>query len=328
MRVLVTGGSGFLGSHVAEQLKSAGHDVVCLVRPSSNRKFLETLGVTFALGAVDDAPSLDAAVLGVDAVVHCAGLVKAKSREAFDAVHVDGTTSLVRACLAHAPKLRRFVHVSTAAVMGPGMAGEKLTSESPTNPQTAYAKSKLAGEEAALAFKDALPITILRPPAIYGPRDNEILQFFQMIRRTRLAIRLGDSMKALSMVYGPDVADACIKAIDAEVPSGSIYFVDDGRAYAFEDLARSIAAGYGFELLGTVKVPATLIRAAAKVSDVYASATDKAVMFSTDKLGELFMEHFVVDASGARNDLGWEPKVLFPEGARITAAWYREHRWD
>lgn len=328
MRVLVTGGSGFLGSHVTEQLKSAGHDVVCLVRASSNTTFLETLGVSLAEGAVDDAPSLDAAVKGVDAVVHCAGLVKAKTREDFDRVHVGGTKSLIEACLAKAPKLRRFVHVSTAAVMGPGAAGEKLTSDSPTNPQTMYAKSKLAGEEAALAFKNALPITILRPPAIYGPRDNEILQFFQMVRRTHLAIRLGDSMKALSMVYGPDVADACIKAIDADVPSGSIYFVDDGRAYAFEDMARSIAAGYGFELLGTVKLPAPLIRVAAKFSDAYAKATDKAVMFSTDKLGELFMEHFVVDASSARKDLGWEPKVLFPEGARITAAWYRQHGWD
>jgi 2-alkyl-3-oxoalkanoate reductase len=328
MRVLVTGGSGFLGSHVAEQLKARDHDVICLVRGSSNTAFLETLGVTLAKGAVDDRASLDAAARNVDAVIHCAGLVKAKSREEFDRVHVDGTTFLLDACIANAPKLRRFVHVSTAGVMGPGRPGEKLSADAPTNPQTMYAKSKLAGEGAALAFKDKLPITILRPPAIYGPRDNEILQFFQMVRRTRVAVRLGDSMKSLSMVYGADCADACIRAIEADVPSGSIYFVDDGRSYAFEDLARAIATGYGFDLLGTVKVPKAIIRAAAKVSDVYAKAADKAVMFSSDKLGELFIEHFVVDASRAREDLGWEPKVMFPEGARLTAQWYRENGWD
>lgn len=328
MRVLVTGGSGFLGSHVAEQLKAAGHEVACLVRKSSNTKFLRELGVELVEGAVDAPSTLGPAVKGADAVVHCAGLVKARSLEEFEKVHVGGTRALAEAAIEHAPGLRRFVHVSTAGVMGPGRAGAKHRVGDAENPQTLYAKSKLAGEKSLLELRDRLPITIMRPPAIYGPRDNEILAFFKMVRRSRMAVRLGSSLQSVSMVFGADCADACIRAIEKDVPSGSIYFVDDGVAYTFEDMARAIAKGYGVGLLALPKVPVPILRAAAAVSTAYGEAFDQAVMFNTDKLGELLMEHFVVDAGPTREDLGWAPKVRFEEGARITAAWYREHRWD
>ena len=328
MRVLVTGGSGFLGSHVAEQLKSRGHEVVCLVRKSSNTKFLTELGVSLALGAVDDPASLGPAVKGVDAVVHCAGLVKARSQEEFDQVHVTGTRALAEAAVTHAPELRRFVHVSTAGVMGPCRAGEKHRPGDRENPQTRYSKSKLEGEKALLAFTDRLPITIIRPPAIYGPRDNEILAFFKMVRRLRVAFKMGESLQSVSMVYGADCAAACIRAIDAEVPSGSIYFVEDGAIYTFEDMARAIAHSYDVRLLGVPRVPPTVLRAAAAVSTAYGEAFDQAVIFNTDKLGELLMEHFVVDSSRTRKDLDWKPTMGFAEGAKITADWYRAHGWD
>lgn len=328
MRVLVTGGSGFLGSHVAEQLKAQGHDVVCLVRKSSDTKFLRELGVELREGAIDAPESLPRAVSGVDAIVHSAGLVKAKSKEDFERVHVGGTRALAEAAIAHAPRLRRFVHVSTAAVMGPGRAGEKHRVGDRENPQTAYAKSKLAGEAALSELTDRLPITILRPPAIYGPRDGEILAFFKMVRRSRVAVRLGDSLKSVSMIFGADAAAACIRAIDADVPSGSKFFVDDGVSYAFEDMARAIAASYGISLLGTPRVPTPILRAAAAVSTAYGEAFDQAVMFNTDKLGELLIEHFVVDSAPTQSALGWEPKTRFAEGAKITAEWYRAHGWD
>lgn len=328
MRVLVTGGSGFLGSHIAEQLVAAKHDVRCLVRKTSNTKFLDELGVTLCDGALDRPDSLAKAVEGCDAVIHSAGLVKARSDAEFLAAHVDGTVSLAKAAIAKAPNLKRFVHVSTAAVMGPGEAGKKHTAHDTPNPQTKYAKSKLAGERALLELKDQLPITIVRPPAIYGPRDSEILAFFKMVRRTRVAVRLGTSLETVSMVYGADAADACIRAIDDPRPSGSIYFVDDGEAHSFKSMAQAIADGYGVKLYGTPRVPEPLLRAAAAFSDAYAETFDKAVMFSTDKLGELLMMHFRVDASDTRKHLGWTPKTNFRDGAKITADWYREKGWD
>lgn len=326
MKVLVTGASGFLGSHVAQLLRDQGHQVRCLVRRSSNVTFLESLGVERVIGAVDDPESLLPAVRGVDAVVHCAGLVKARSVEEFDRVNHQGTRALLEATVREAPGIRRFVLVSSAAVMGPSRAGRPHTCRDEPRPVTHYARSKLAGEQAAREYTSKLPITILRPPGIYGPRDVEILAFFKMVS-LGLAIKLGDGLETLSIVYGPDCAAACVRAIEADVPSGSTYFVDDGHHWTFDQMADAIARALGVETWARPKVPLFVLKAAAGVSEWYGRLFDKAVMFTRDKLNELTMEHFVCDSSETREALGWEPKVTFPEGARLTARWYRENGW-
>lgn len=333
MRVLVTGASGFLGSHVAERLVANGHTVRCLVRTSSkvdHLRAMEKRGDALELteGAIDDASSLPAAVKGVDSIVHCAGVVKAKTWDDFLRVNERGAVDLAQAAIDHAPGLRRFVLVSSAAVMGPGSEGRPHRPLDGTNPVTQYGKSKLAGELAVQRLKERLPLTVIRPPAIYGPRDQEILAFFQAIRRTRSAFKLGQSMKSMALVYAEDAADACARAAFAEVPSGSTYFVDDGEVYSYEQMAGHIAEAYGIRLLATGSVPKSLLGIAALASEAFGKVTDRAVMFSRDKLNELLMEHFTVDSSATRKDLGWAPQVTFAEGARRTAKWYREHGWD
>lgn len=327
MRILVTGGSGFLGSHVVEQALAAGYEVSCLVRKSSDTSFLSRLGVTLVEGALDKAETLAGAVDGIDAIVHCAGLVKARTQAEFDAVHTGGTVALAKAAI-EAGRLKRFVHVSTAAVMGVGKKGTKHLIEDTPTPVTMYAKSKLAAERALLELKDQLPITILRPPAIYGPRDREILAFFQMVRRTRMAFRMGHSLQSVSMVFGPDCAKACVASITKDVPSGARYFVDDGYTYTFEDMAHAIAAAYEIGLLGAPRLPIPLVKTAALASELFGRVADKTMMFTRDKLPELLMQHFVVDGQATQKDLGWKPQVPFAEGAKITARWYRENRWD
>ncbi len=328
MRVLVTGGSGFLGSHVAELLHGEGHEVACLVRKSSDTTFLRSLGVKLVEGAVDDESTLPAAVDGAEAIVHCAGLVKARTMADFDRVHTGGTLGLARAALETKAPLKRFVHVSTSGVMGLGAAGKKHQVTDEPAPRTSYDKSKLGAERALLELAGELPLTVLRPPAIYGPRDREILAFFQMVRRTRVAIRMGRSMQSVSMIFATDCARACERAIFADVPSGSVYFVDDGNVYAYEEMARAIADAYGIKLLGMPSLPAPIVTAAAAASEAFGKVTNKVMMFTRDKLPMLLAEHFVIDSSQARADLGWAPTVSFAEGARRTAAWYREHRWD
>ena len=327
MRVLVTGGSGFLGSHVVVKLQEAGHEPVCLVRKSSDTRFLEERGATLVVGAVDDAASLEGAVRGVDAVVHCAGLVKAKTYEDFLRVHEGGSLALFEAAKKHAPNLRRFVHVSTAGVMGQGSPSRPHREEDAPNPATPYSRSKLAGEQALTSRKEELPLTVLRPPAIYGPRDNEILAFFQMVNNTRMAFRFAGAMQSMSLVYGEDCAEACVLAVEKDVPSGSTYFLEDGSVYSFEDMARAIASALGVGLLGAPPIPRGIISAAAFGSELFEKISGKTMIFKRDKLPELFMEHFIVDSQKAQRELGWQPKVKFREGAQTTAQWYREAGW-
>lgn len=325
MKVLVTGASGFLGSHVAEQLKARGDEVRCLVRKSSATKHLSDLGVELAYGAIDDAATLPAALRGVDAVIHCAGVVKAKDQAEFDRVNEAGTRAMLEATLAHAPNVKRFVHVSTAGVMGPGRDGETHSRDGEPNPTTMYSKSKLRGEEAAKEFASKLPITIIRPPAIYGPRDGEMLALFKMVSYG-LAIRLGD-YKSMSMVFGPDAARACVQAIEREVPSGSVFFITDGRSYSFDELVDEMQQALGVETWARPSLPRFVLEFAAAASERYGKAMDKAVIFNRDKLNELSIEHFRLDIAPTERELGWAPAVSFADGAKKTVQWYRENGW-
>jgi nucleoside-diphosphate-sugar epimerase len=325
MKVLVTGASGFLGSHVAEQLKARGDEVRCLVRKSSATKHLKDLGVDLVYGAVDDADTLPDALRGVDAVVHCAGVIKAKSQADFDRVNEAGTRAMLEATLAVAPKVQRFVHVSTAGVMGPGTPERVHTRDADPNPTTQYSKSKLRGEQVAKEFAKKLPITIIRPPAIYGPRDGEMLALFKMVSYG-LAIRLGD-YKSMSMVFGPDAARACVRAIERDVPSGAVYFVTDGTAYSFDQLVDHMQRALGVETWARPSLPRFVLDLAANVSERYGKAMDKAVIFNRDKLNELSIEHFRLDIEPTISELGWRPEVPFDEGAKKTVAWYRQNGW-
>jgi nucleoside-diphosphate-sugar epimerase len=327
LRVLVTGASGFLGSHVAEQLAQAGHEVVALVRKSSNRKFLSTLpNLTFAYGAVEDASAVEAATRGVDAVVHSAGLVKARDRVEFDKINVEGTQNLLSATKKNAPGLKRFVFVSSLAAVGPSHDGSPVTIDRECRPVTHYGRSKLRAEQAVLAAKGELPVTVIRPPMIYGPRDNETFAFFQTVSR-RVLPYLGDGKNTLSIVYAADAASACVRAIFADVPSGNTYFVEDGKVYVWRDMLAELEKVLERRAFLRVPIPFFVLRGAAMASEGYGRLRGKAVMLTRDKINELSAPHWVCDAQKTRSDLGWAPQVDWTEGARRAADWYRQEGW-
>jgi nucleoside-diphosphate-sugar epimerase len=327
LKVLVTGASGFLGSHVAEQLSQAGHEVVALVRRSSNRKFLETLpNVSFAYGAVEDARAVDEAVRGVDAIVHSAGLVKARGEAEFEKTNVEGTKNLLASARNHAPGLKRFVFVSSLAAVGPSRDGSPVKPDREPQPVTHYGRSKLRAEQAVLAAKGELPVTVIRPPMIYGPRDNETFAFFQTVSR-RVLPYLGDGKNTLSIVYAADAANACVRAIFADVPSGSLYFVDDGKVYVWRDMLAELEKVLERRAFLRVPIPFFVLRGAAVASEGYGRIRGKAVMLTRDKINELSAPHWVCDAEKTRTDLGWAPQVEWTEGARRAADWYRREGW-
>jgi 2-alkyl-3-oxoalkanoate reductase len=327
MSILVTGASGFLGSHIAETLAHAGQEVVALVRPSSNTRFLDTLpGVRLVRGAVDDRASVIAAAQGVTAIIHAAGLTKARSPSEFMHVNTEGTENLIDAAQ-ESGSVERFVLVSSAAVAGPSAKdGTPVRIGHETTPVTAYGRSKLAAERSLLAVKADLRSVILRPTVIYGPRDAEILVFFKAVQNGVLP--LTNPLGALtSMIYASDCANACVRALTADVPSGSTYFLEDGHPVGFGELITGIETALGKKAWLRIPLPRGLTQAAAAATEAYGKLTNQAVMFTRDKCNELQATGWAFDGTEARAALGWAPQVELAEGLRRTVVSYREVGW-
>jgi len=325
MKVLVTGGSGFLGGYVCEALAQNGHVVRALVRRSSNRKLLEAISsLEFAEGSVEDAASVERATEGVDAVIHCAGLVKAKSAADFFTTNVGGTKNVLEAAKKNSKTVRRFVFVSSQAAIGPSEDGKPVSPDREPRPVTQYGRSKLEAERLVRAAKDDLHVVVIRPPLVYGPRDNETLEFFQWVARG-VRLSYGDGTNTLSIVYAADAAAACVRALDADVPSGSAYFVDDGEVHVWKDFIGEIERGVGKKTFIRFGIPLSVVKAYAALSEGYGKLTDKAVMVTRDKFNELAQPHWVCDASSARSELGWKSKTTMQDGIARAATWYREH---
>jgi len=325
MNVLVTGASGFLGSHVAEQLARKGHAVRCLVRKSSDVSFLKMLpGVELAYGAVEDRDAVAKAADGVDAIVHSAGLVKAKTAADFVATNVEGTRNLLEMALDRRSHIRRFVFVSSLAAHGPSLDGAPIADDCEPRPVTEYGRSKLAAERLVTDAKKDLAVTVIRPPAIYGPRDREMLVFFESVAKGFIPIPNGT--QKLSMIYGEDAAAACVRALEVEHESGRAYYVEDGAVYTQPEMIDALERVLGKRAF-RMSVPLGLLKVAAHASALYGRVLDRAMMFTPDKVNELGAPHWVCSAASIRRELGWSPSVQWEEGARKTAAWYRENGW-
>lgn len=325
MKVLVTGASGFLGSHVAEVLAAEGHQVRLLLRATSSREWL-TFPYETAPGDITDPESLPAAVEGVDAVIHTAGLVKARGEAEFHRVNAAGTGHLLEAVERANPRLKRFVYVSSLAAHGPSADGKPRPVTAAPNPITAYGRTKLGGEDITRRSPFAERAVIFRPPVIYGPRDPALVPFFQLAKY-RIAPLLMGGRNRISIIYVEDAARAIAKAVAAEVDvGGQTYTFDDGEVYTWRDLLSAVEAAMGRKALG-ISSPRWLFEAAALASEGFGLVTRRAVSLTRDKVREMAQSHWVCDHSGLERDLGWKPRVRMREGTQFTGDWYRAKGW-
>jgi nucleoside-diphosphate-sugar epimerase len=328
MNVLVTGASGFLGGHVVERLAAAGERVRALVRKTSKRKHLQAIpNVEFFEGSVEQIDRMREAVDGMDAVVHVAGVIKARTADEFVAVNVGGTSNLIQAArhLANGRRLKRFVHVSSLEACGPSADGAPVPVDQ-ENPVTAYGRSKLGAEKVVLSAKGEFPVTLLRPGAIYGPRDEEILEAFRAIQRGLLPLVDGGRAKGV-WIYATDCADACIRAIHADVPSGSTYFVDDGcgpidQKQMLSDAERAL----GRNALVRANLPVPVLMTVARGLELFGRIANRPVMLTREK-ANMLLQNWICSSEATCRELEWQPQVRWSEGIQRAVDWYRQNGW-
>jgi dihydroflavonol-4-reductase len=325
MHALVTGGQGFVGSHLCARLVAQGHRVRVLARASSSLGNLAGVDVEVVRGDLTQPESLLSAVAGCDEIFHVAGALKGLREQDLFRVNADGTRNLVAAAASAQPRASRFVYVSSLAAAGPSAGGKAARTEAmPLQPMTWYGHSKLEGENAVRAAV-GLDWTIVRPPIVFGPRERDVFGYFRIARRGVLPV-VGFSDRYYSLIYVDDLVDGLVRAAASRAAVGQVYFLAGPEVVSWVELGQSIASALG--VAGRpLRLPELVAAAAGRIADLYALARGRPEIFSSQKVIEMLAPAWVCSPDKAARDFGWRASTPLPDALATTARWYREHGW-
>lgn len=318
--ISLTGATGFLGWHLAEAFRDAGWQVRAIVRPGSAKPLPEGVHRVEAALAPADAAALAAAIDGSALLVHNAGIIRAARPSAFDAVNVDGTRAVVEAANRAGARL---ILVSSQAAAGVGSPLRPSREGDPPRPLTAYGHSKLGAEDVVRSTA-RVPWTVLRPSAIYGPRDRGFLPLFRLAS-WGLFLQVARPSAAFTLTYVHDVVRAVVLAADDARAAGETLFVGHAPAYPAEALLQSLAAVFG-RRYRPLRVPPAALRVAALAGEL-SWKMGRQPLIDAARLNELRAAGFVCAVDRARLVLGFSAAVTLPDGIERTAQWYRDQGW-
>ncbi|MCZ7381424.1 MAG: NAD-dependent epimerase/dehydratase family protein [Candidatus Methanoperedens sp.] len=325
MKALVTGGTGFIGSHLVDSLVSKGHEVRVLLRKKSNTKYLENLDVEKVYSDLNDKNSLKKAVENVDVVFHLGAIFNYwVPRDLIFDVNVNGTKNILDACLD--ANIDRFVHCSTIGVMGP-TGTSPVNETAPYNPGgSTYTQSKCEAEKLVLKYyaEQKLPVTVIRPAVVYGPRCfYGMYDGITAAANGKLSAILGPGDNYVSLVYVSDVVQGFELAAGKEKAVGEIYIIADERPQTLNELFITMAKV--FEINPPKRhVPVQVAKFMAFIYEMKASLTGGTPMFTGHSI-DFMMTNHAYDISKAKLDLGYESKISFEEGLKRTIDFYREN---
>jgi nucleoside-diphosphate-sugar epimerase len=321
---LVTGASGFVGGHLVEALVARGWTARCLMRPASSARWLppsvEIAGGDVADGTPAGVAALERAVRGTSVVFHLAAVTSARTDEDYLRVNARGTERLAGVIARVAPDAA-LVLCSSLAAAGPPPSGRPAREGEPEHPVSAYGRSKLAAER-ALA-RAAVRSVIVRPSAVYGPRDVDILAAFRLAARG-LALRLAPPGQRLSMIHARDLAAGLVTA--AERDARGVYYMSDGVVHAWEGIIAALGDAVG-RRPRIVAVPHAVVSLAAHADRTLARLMRRKPLLTPDRARELAEPEWTCDDTRARLELGYTSPTALADGFRETAEWYRAHGW-
>jgi len=318
--IAVTGGTGFVGSHLVDTLCAAGIRPRLLVRNPDSPRWIAGCSAEWVEGSLEDQAALDRLVDGAGTVFHLAGVLRGANESDFMAGNRDGTMRLLGSIERHAPDVR-YVHMSSQAAVGPADAIVGATVDIEPRPISAYGRSKAEAEQVVRAFNGRW--AILRPPAIYGPRDSDVFEFFRMASRGLLAVPSGD--RRLTIAHVADVVRAVI-AVAAVGQTAGIFHVGAKEAVAMDVMLRQIAEAGGVSAR-LLHFPPWVLKAAGNGASALRMLGLHRIPLSRDKAEEILARHWVLETKTSIDRLGLGAPGPFDDGARMTWQWYREIGW-
>lgn len=317
MLALVTGATGFVGSHLVDELLAQGWTVRCTVRSTSRLRWLEGKAVEPVNADLLDPALLPDAARGVDIVFHVAGVIKGETLADYRRGNVEATRNLLDA----AARVKRFVYVSSITACGPSLDGKPMTEDAPLNPISLYGRSKAEAEE-VVKTRRSEGVTIVRPPVVYGPRDEGMLDLYKTLARG-MRPEIGGP-KYTSIVHVRDLARGMILA-GGEAGVGKTYFLSNREAVSFKALAGLILKGMEKRAL-PVPIPDRVVRFLGELADGYTKFTGSGGLFSRDKALEMTQKYWTCSPARAKRELGWEATIDPADGFKETLTWYRTEK--
>jgi nucleoside-diphosphate-sugar epimerase len=321
MKALVTGATGFVGSHLVESLLRAGAEVTALARSPEKAAALSARGVRIVAGHLHASSAVQQAVLEQDVIYHVAGAIAAPSEAEFLRANREGTRNMVAA--AEAGGSARFVFVSSLAAGGPAPPGCPLDGSEAPRPVTAYGRSKLEAEQVVRASQ--LTWSIVRPPIVYGPRDREVLKLFR-IARLGIAPVFGDGTQELSAIHAADLGAALVAVAESTNTVGRVYNACHPEVFTSSDFGRAIGSAMG-RSVRTLRIPPTLGRALLTATETSSRLAGHTTILTADKANEFFQPAWTGDPTPLTRDCGWRAVHHLQSGLADTYQWYRTAGW-
>lgn len=322
MKVFITGGTGFIGSHLVDRLLAEpGNNIYCLAR--SHPKWLKDKDIELVKGSLQDLPALHEGISGADIVYHIAGVVKAPNQEIFDAANVDATENVLRMAMKH--KVPKVVILSSLAACGPAQENP-VTEDDPLFPVTMYGESKKRMEEmVASVANDSFSVTIIRPPAVYGPREEQIFSVFQMAS-WRLFPIIGDGTSTrLSLIHVNDLVEGILLAASEKNPGVETYFISSEDLYTWEEIRLATEYAMGKKIYPVTFKP-EFVQFAGNITEKIASLIGRYPVINREKSRELGLQ-WICSVKKAKERLGFRQTTGLKDGLVQTIAWYKNHNW-
>ena len=327
MIAVVTGSTGFIGSHLVDALLARGATVRVLVRHETPVERRDPRVPHWEADLLDDRSVRESRVWeGATHVFHLAGVTKGRTLAHFRAGNVFPTANVLAALAARSAPRPRVILMSSQAVAGPALSADAPVRETDRPvPVEAYGRSKLQGEQAVVRYRDSLDIVVVRPSAVYGPRDRDFLRVFRQARR-RVALHAAPQRQEFSLVYVDDLVRALLMLAEHPDAGGKTFFVANEQPVNWRMLYDAIAEAAGSSPM-QLQVPLTAVRVAARGGDLLSAITGRPTLLNHNKAALARPPFWLCDSSAIRETVGWHEEISLQEGVRRTYLWYVDAGW-